>query len=233
MENAVMRDYFRNSNAMVQKLVQSMTKASLASDPADATRKLDHWSNVIRNDYEAKNSLIPHAEEATMLEIVQQQSVLINKLALSNGNLERKMEIASGEIASLREAVESQSTSTVRALTNSPMTALAAWRSGNANETVANASPKEMPASNSIGNYGVGDGPLSLPSTPLNPHLLSHGTPPSHHPLPLQEECLQNESVPDVMATFIGNIQNMLRDAEETEKTSLPSCHGVSSRDPV
>jgi hypothetical protein len=69
---------------MVKKLVESMIKSELALDPAEAAQKLNHWLNVICNDYNKKNSLLPSAEDMTLLEIVQQQSVLINQLVLSN-----------------------------------------------------------------------------------------------------------------------------------------------------
>ena len=55
----------------------------------------------------------------TLLEIVQQQSVLINQLVLSNRNMEMQLEKQSGELAAVRETVENQSTSMVTALATS------------------------------------------------------------------------------------------------------------------
>ena len=84
MEHPNMIKDFGRNNKMVKKLVESMIKSELALDPAEAAQKLNHWSNVIRNDYNQKNSLLPSAEDMTLLEIVQQQSVLINQLVLLN-----------------------------------------------------------------------------------------------------------------------------------------------------
>ena len=65
----------------------------------------------------------------TLLEIVQQQSVLINQLVLSNQNMEMQLEKQSGELAAVRETVENQSTSMVMALATSLIGALqGVWR---------------------------------------------------------------------------------------------------------
>jgi hypothetical protein len=82
----MIKDFARN-NKMVKKLVKSMIKSELALDLAEAAQKLNHWLNVIHNDYNKKNSRLPSAEDTTLLEIVQQQSVLINQLVLSNQNM--------------------------------------------------------------------------------------------------------------------------------------------------
>mmetsp|Transcript_13602 Transcript_13602/g.24638 ORF Transcript_13602/g.24638 Transcript_13602/m.24638 type:complete len:84 (-) Transcript_13602:1382-1633(-) len=49
----MIKDCGRN-NKMVKKLVESMIKSKLALDPAEAAQKLNHWSNVICNDYNNK-----------------------------------------------------------------------------------------------------------------------------------------------------------------------------------
>jgi hypothetical protein len=71
-----------------------------------------------------KNSLLPSAEDTTLLEIVQQQSVIINQLVLSNQNMEMQLEKQSGELAAVWETVENQSTSMVTALATSLIGAL-------------------------------------------------------------------------------------------------------------
>jgi small-conductance mechanosensitive channel len=124
----MIKDFGRN-NKMVKKLVESMIKSELALDPAEAAQKLNHWLNVIRNDYNQKNSLLPSAEDMTLLEILQQQSVLINQLVLSNQNMEMQLEKQSGELAAVQETVENQSTSMVTALATSLIGALqGVWR---------------------------------------------------------------------------------------------------------
>jgi hypothetical protein len=129
MEHPNMIKDFGRNNKMVKKLVESMIKSKLALDPAEAAQKLNHWLNVIRNDYNQKNSLLPSAEDMTLLEIVQQQSVLINQLVLSNRNMEMQLEKQSGELAAVRETVENQSTSMVTALATSLIGALqGVWR---------------------------------------------------------------------------------------------------------
>jgi tRNA A-37 threonylcarbamoyl transferase component Bud32 len=133
MEHLSMIADFGRGNKMVKKLIESMMKAELAGNLGEAAQKLDHWSNVICKDYATKNNLLPNATDATLLEVVQQQSVIINQLVLSNGNMERQMEKQIGEIAALRETVQSQSTSMVTALTTSLMGAVQTVWHGYAN----------------------------------------------------------------------------------------------------
>jgi hypothetical protein len=120
---------FGSNNKMVQKLLEATIKAKLAKDHAESSWKLDFWSSEIRIDYERKNALIANADDATMCDIIQQQSVLINQLVLSRRNTERHFSAVSGELAALHETVESQSTLIVSTLTASLVGALRlAWQ---------------------------------------------------------------------------------------------------------
>jgi hypothetical protein len=114
----MVRDFGQN-NKMVKKLVESMVQAELAVNLSEASQKLDHWSTVIRKDYQTKNNLIPSAMDAMVLAVVQQQSVLINTLVLSHQNMEIQLEKLTGERAGVCEDVNSQSTSIITALSTS------------------------------------------------------------------------------------------------------------------
>jgi hypothetical protein len=59
MEHPNMIKDFGRNNKMVKKLVKSMIKSELALDPAEAAQKLNHWSNVICNDYNKKTAFYP------------------------------------------------------------------------------------------------------------------------------------------------------------------------------
>jgi hypothetical protein len=212
MEHPSMIADLGRDNKMVKKLVESMTKAKLAATPGEAAQRLDHWSNVIRKDYRTKNNLIPSATDATLLEVVQQQSVIINQLVLSNGNMERQMEKQTGEIASLRETVQSQSTSMVTALTTSLMGSLqTVWRvrSGNANNesTVSSVSSR-------LNKPPTDEPPAGEP--PADEPTVDDSTMPMAPSSPFQqaaETSVNESSLPDLVTAFIGRIQNMIQDA--------------------
>ena len=59
MEHPNMIKDFGRNNKMVKKLVESMIKSELALDPAEAAQKLNHWLNVICNDYNKKTAFYP------------------------------------------------------------------------------------------------------------------------------------------------------------------------------
>jgi hypothetical protein len=211
----MIKDFGRN-NKMVKKLVESMIKSELALDPAEAAQKLNHWSNVICNDYNQKNSLLPSAEDMTLLEIVQQQSVLINQLVLLNRNMEMQLEKQSGELAAVRETVENQSTSMVMALATSLIGALqGVWR-GDGEQ--------------------VGSRELAEPGawTPSSMTTSNQQNPPEPPLSPSQQ--VEHSSQNDAVASFIESIQGIIRDAENKgEKGKLVQLswtqqHGSSVR---
>jgi hypothetical protein len=86
---------------------------------SEASQKLGHWLTVIHKDYQAKNNLMPSAMNATVLAVVQQQSVLINTLVLSHQNMEIQLEKLTGKLAGIREDMNSQSTLIITALSTS------------------------------------------------------------------------------------------------------------------
>jgi hypothetical protein len=207
---------------MVKKLIESMMKAELAGNPGEAAQKLDHWSKVIfKEDYATKNNLLPNATDVTLLEVVQQQSVIINQLVLSNGNMERQMEKQTGKIAALRETVQSQSTSMVTALTTSLMGAIQTVWHGYANNE-----PPASLANSNVGSDSPSSPPHSRPSLASHPKLDPSTTtdqnpstpdpilqpPPS---LALQQRDSSNgEPLPVLVSAFVSNIQEMMRVAE-------------------
>jgi hypothetical protein len=141
-----------------------------------------------------KNSLLPSAEDMTLLEIVQQQSVLINQLVLSNRNMEMQLEKQSGELAAVRETVENQSTSMVTALATSLIGALqGVWRGD---------------------GERVGSRELAEPGarTPSSMTTSNRQNPPEPPLSPSQQ--VEHSSQNDAVASFIESIQGIIRDAE-------------------
>jgi hypothetical protein len=204
---------------MVKKLIESMTKVELAGNLGEA-QKLDHWSNVIRKDYATKNNLLPNGTDATLLEVVQQQSVIINQLVLSNGNMERQMEKQTSKISALKETVQSQSTSMVTALTTSLMSAVQTVWHGYANNE-----PPASLANSNVGSDSPSSPPHSLPSLALHPILdpsttdQNPSTPnPILRPLPSpalqQRDSSNGEPLPVLVSAFVSNIQEMMCVAE-------------------
>jgi hypothetical protein len=213
---SMVRDFGRN-NKMVKKLVESMVKAKLASNPAEASQKLDHWSTVIQKDYQTKNSLLPSATDATVLDVVQQQSVLINTLVLSHRNLEIQLEKLTGELAGVREDVNSQSTSIVTALSTSLKGAVQGvfGRKDSHNNDMATAVHKQttVESAESIDDPATttSETPLSSPAQPS----------PSVH-AQASAEMLPSPDEPEVMTAFIESMQGMLQDAQKKgEKDKL------------
>lgn len=68
------------ANSVGLKLCKSLQQAKLASSSAQAHLLLNEWSQLIKNDYEQKNSLIQNCTDTTILQIVQSQSLMINQL---------------------------------------------------------------------------------------------------------------------------------------------------------
>lgn len=68
------------SNEVGLKLAKSLQQAKLASSSVEANKLLNEWSQVIKEDYDQKNSLIQHCTDTTILQVVQAQSVMINNL---------------------------------------------------------------------------------------------------------------------------------------------------------
>jgi hypothetical protein len=191
------KDFGRN-NKMVKKLVESMIKSELALDPAEAAQKLNHWLNVICNDYNKKNSILPSAEDMTLLEIVQQQSVLINQLVLLNQNMEMQLEKQSGDLEAVWETVENQSTAMVTALATSLIGALQGVWHGH----------KEQVGSRESAEPGA--------RTPSSMTTSNRQNPPEPPLLPSQQ--VEHSSQNDAVASFIESIQGTIHDAENKGK---------------
>lgn len=199
----MVREFGRN-NKMVKKLVESMVKANLAVDPAEASRKLDHWSTVIRKDYETKNNLVPSATDATLLDIVQHQSVLLNKAVLSQENLATQVEKLTGELAGVREDINSQSTSIITALSSSLVGAVQGVFGRNNNTATERDRAMVERAER------VADRPATTGTdTPLSSQV---------HPLlspPAQVVLSPTQPATEVVTALIENMQGMLQDAEK------------------
>jgi len=200
MEHPTMRKDFGRSNEMVRKLVDSMTKAKLAVGPVEASQKLDEWSSVIRENYITNNNLIPNATEATMLEVIQHQSLQMNKLIMEQQKL-------TGEVVALKGVIASQSTSIVTGIASSITSAFQGmWQSGNGVAPVAGSIAGGD--SNNLGESPAS--PVSSPpSSPSRVSNLPSATVSS------EREPLQDEPLPEILSTFVNSMQEMVREADE------------------
>jgi hypothetical protein len=96
---------FGGVNAVVRKLTNSVLRAKLSPTYADAGVVLSNWSKLIKVDYDKKNNLVPRSTDATTLQTLQAQSVLINELVLSNQELTRCNEAQGNELMRLSTVV--------------------------------------------------------------------------------------------------------------------------------
>lgn len=221
MVHPIMRDDFGSNNKMVRKLLESMIKAKLAVDSADSSRKLDEWSGKIRADYETMNALISDAEDATLRDIVQQQSVLINQLLLSNRNMEARLDHVYTEQAAMRETVESQNTSIVGGLTASLLGALRLARQPSSpvveETTVAREDSPTVARADSVVDDNTQDEPadadVHVPSPP--------STQPSNNSMLQNHPSAGDDSLPELVSTFIANIRTTIQDAEQSGKKDV------------
>ena len=75
MEHPVVRGKFGSRNKVVKMLLQATVNAKLANTVSEASLKFDHWSKLIRDDFETMNGLIL---DATVLSALNQQSRAMN-----------------------------------------------------------------------------------------------------------------------------------------------------------
>jgi hypothetical protein len=99
---------FGEENPVVVKLKDSVISAKVASTGQTATVLLTQWAKIIKADYDAKNSLLPNCSNATTLQTVQAQSVLINQLIIHHQELLQKVDALATEIVGLRAAIAEQ-----------------------------------------------------------------------------------------------------------------------------
>jgi hypothetical protein len=69
---------------------------------------LFEWSQVIKNDYDQKNSLVQDCKDTTILQVVQAQSVMINNLAKSHFDLKAENRRLNNSVESLEITVKNQ-----------------------------------------------------------------------------------------------------------------------------
>jgi hypothetical protein len=152
--------------------------------------------------------------------VQQQQSVLINTLVLSHQKL-------TGELAGVREDVNSQSTLIVTALSTSlkgPVQGVFSRKDSNNDKTTAAREEPVAESAERVDNLAsaASETPLSLPAHPSA----------SAHDQASEEMSLSsNEPAPEMMTAFIESMQGMLQDAKNKgEKTSLSNCHGLRNK---
>ncbi len=201
---------FGRNNKIVKKLVKLMVKAELAVNLSKASQKLDHWLTVICKDYQTKNNLISSATDATVLGVVQQQSVLVNTLVLSNQNMEIQLEKLTGELAGIHEDVNSQSTSITTALSTSLKGGVqGVFGCKDSNNDKTTAAHEELAAESA---ERVNDLTTDAAETPLS--LPAHPSASAHDQASEEMSLFSNKPAPKMMTAFIESMQGMLQDAK-------------------
>jgi hypothetical protein len=103
-----MQEKCGSTNSVGQKLGRSLCQANIVSTSAQANTKLFEWSQVIKNDYDQKNSLVQDCNDTTILQVVQAQSVMINNLAKSHFDLKAENRRLNNSVESLEITVKNQ-----------------------------------------------------------------------------------------------------------------------------
>jgi hypothetical protein len=96
------------SNEVGLKLAKSLQQAKLASSSVEANKLLNEWSQVIKEDYDQKNSLIQHCTDTTILQVVQAQSVMINNLISLCGEQKKNIIALKNTVESLQVSILEQ-----------------------------------------------------------------------------------------------------------------------------
>ena len=97
-------DFHATRFKLPKKLLSSMKNCGFSEDEMEASRKLNDWSDLIKEKFITENNLIPNIDAAsvrTMMQTINNQSVLVNKLVLQN---EKK----SSDLTALRRQMENQ-----------------------------------------------------------------------------------------------------------------------------
>ena len=98
-----------STNSVGQKLGRSLCHANIVSTAAQANTKLNEWSQLIKEDYDQKNSVVQDCNDTTILQVVQAQSVMINNLAKSHFDLKAENRRLNNTVESLEITVKNQS----------------------------------------------------------------------------------------------------------------------------
>lgn len=119
-----MQKDFGQTDKVVTKLIQSMVSARVVETDQDAAVLLVKWSELIKADFNMKNSLVANATQATLLQTVQSQSCLLNGLSLQVGELSNKNESMTAVLTGLCTAVAEQPKFFVDAMATAIATAI-------------------------------------------------------------------------------------------------------------
>jgi hypothetical protein len=155
---------------------------------------------------------------ATVLAVVQQQSVLINTLVLSHQNMEIQLEKLTSELAGIREDMNSQSTLIITALSTSLKGAVQGvfgYKDSNNDNTTAECEEPDAESAKRVDDLATAAADETPLSSPPHPSA-------SAHDQASEETSLSSNKPALEMTAFIESMQGMLQDAENKgEKDKL------------